>query len=87
MTVEGHESALVARHEIIGLAAFGQGQQKIIRWIERTFDARQRIDILGELLDLIDQAADLVGLNQLGDPWLVQRGLAARRAVCRRSAA
>ena len=66
VTVEGHESALVARHEIIGLAAFGQGQQKIIRWIERTFDARQRIDILGELLDLIDQAAErLAGPSQI----------------------
>ena len=55
MTAECQEAALVARHQVIGLAALGHGQQKIVRGIGGAFHARQRIDVLGELLDLVDQ--------------------------------
>ena len=50
MTAEGQEAALVARHQVIGLAAFGHGKQKIIRGIGGARHARQGIDVLGELL-------------------------------------
>jgi hypothetical protein len=58
-TAEGQKAALVARHEVVGLAAFGQGQRKVVRGIARSPHARQGSDILGELLDLVDQAAAL----------------------------
>src|SRR5690242_8554047 len=60
VTAEGQEAALDARHKVIGLAAFGQGQQKIVGGIGRAFHTRQGIDILGELLNLLDQAASLI---------------------------
>ena len=66
MTVEDQEAALVARHQVIGLAAFGQGQQKIVSGIGRSLHARQRRDILGELPDLVDQAAGLVWFDEFG---------------------
>ncbi len=56
----GPQAALAARHKVIGLAAFAQGKQKIVGGIWGPFHARQGIDILGELLDLVDQAAGLV---------------------------
>ena len=62
VAAEGQEAALFARHKVIGLAAFGQGQQKIVGGIGRAFHARQGIDILGELLNLVDQAASLISL-------------------------
>ena len=74
VTAEGQEAALVARHEVIDLAAFGHGQQKIIRGIGGALHARQRIDVLSELLDLVDQASDVMRFDQIGAPWLVQRG-------------
>jgi hypothetical protein len=57
--VEGQEAALVPRYEVIRFAAFGPGQQKIIRGIGRPFHPRQPIDSLGELLDLLDKAGRL----------------------------
>ena len=74
MTNKWQQPSLVTGHEVIGLRRLRQGEEKIIRWIGRALHARQRIDILGELLDLVDQPAGLVGLDQLGDPGLVQRG-------------
>ena len=37
---EGQKAALVARHQTISLAAFAQGQQKIIGGIWKAFHAR-----------------------------------------------
>jgi hypothetical protein len=55
-----HEQpALVACHQVIGLARFRQSQQEIISGIGGTLDTRQGSDILGELLDLVDQMAGL----------------------------
>ena len=74
MTVESEQSALVASHQIIGLAAFGQSQQKIVGGIGRSLHPGQRIDILGKLLDLVDQAACLVWFDEFGHTRLLQRG-------------
>jgi hypothetical protein len=60
--------------EIIGLARFRQGQKKIVRGIGRALHARQRIDVLGELLDLIDQAAGLMWFDEFSYACLLQRG-------------
>jgi hypothetical protein len=57
----GQKAVFVARHEVIGTAAFGNKQQKIIRWIGGSLHARQRIDILGKIPDLFDQAAGRSG--------------------------
>lgn len=78
VTHEGKQPALVACHQIIRLARFGQGQQKIIGRIGRAFDARQRIDDLGKLFELVDEAASLIGLNALRNRRLVQRGAQIR---------
>jgi len=57
VAVERKQPALVARHEVVGLAGFGQSQQKIVARIGRAFHARERADVLGELLDLVSPAA------------------------------
>jgi hypothetical protein len=54
LLVEGKQTALVVRHEVVGLAPFGQGQEKVVRGIGRAFHERQLTDGLGELLDLVD---------------------------------
>ena len=74
VTVEDQEVGLVARHEVIGFAAFGQRQQKIVIRIGRSFYARQGRDILGELLDLVDQSPGLVWSDKFGQARLLQRG-------------
>lgn len=74
VTVEGEQAALVAGHEIIRLARFRQGEQKIVRGIGRALHVRQRIDVLGELLDLVDQATGLLRFDEFGHTWLLQRG-------------
>ena len=74
MVFERQQPALVACDQIIGSARFGQGQQKIVGGIGRAFHTRQRIDVFGELLDPVDLTAGLMGLGQLGDPGLMQRG-------------
>jgi hypothetical protein len=40
VTVEIEQPVLVARHQIIGLARFGQGQQEVVGGIARAFNAR-----------------------------------------------
>jgi hypothetical protein len=40
VTVEIEQPALVARHQIVGLARFGQGQQEVVGGIARAFNAR-----------------------------------------------
>ena len=40
---ELEQPALVAGHQIIGLARFAQGQQKIVRGIGRAVNARQGV--------------------------------------------
>ena len=74
MTGEGEKPAFVTCYQIIGLACFGKGQQKIVGGIGRAFHARQRTDILGELLDLVDQASSLMRLDTFGHARLLQRG-------------
>jgi len=74
VAAERQQPALVACDQIIGLARYGQGQMKIVRGIGRAPHARQRIDVLGELLDLVDQAAGLVWFDEFGHTWLLQRG-------------
>jgi hypothetical protein len=74
VAAERQQPALVACDQIIGLARFGQRQEKIVRGIRRALDARQRIDVLGELFDLVDQAAGLVWFDEFGHTWLLQRG-------------
>jgi len=74
VAAERQQPALVPCDQIIGLARFGQGQKKIVRGIGRALHARQRIDVLGELLDLVDQAAGLVWFDEFGNTWLLQRG-------------
>jgi hypothetical protein len=41
------------------LASFAHGQQEIVRGIGRAFHGRQLAHVLGELFDLVDQAAAL----------------------------
>jgi hypothetical protein len=74
MAMKREQSALVARHEIISLAGFTHGQQKIIVRIERSFHARQRADVLGESFNLVHQAAGLIGLDKVSDSRFLQRG-------------
>ncbi len=57
VSVELKETALVARYEVVGIARFGQGQQVIVIGIGRTLHARQRINVLGELPNQVEQAA------------------------------
>ena len=48
MAIEDKQPALIAGHQIIGIARFAQSQQKIVGGIGRAFHARQRTDILGD---------------------------------------
>jgi hypothetical protein len=73
VTDERQQPALVTCHEIIGLPCFGQGQKEIIGRIGGAFDVWQCVDGLGEILQLVDQAADLIGLDARGDRGLAQR--------------
>ena len=59
---EIQQAVLVARHEVLGIASYGQGQQVIVIGIGRALHARQRIDVLpaGELWGLVDQAATVL---------------------------
>jgi len=73
VVAERQQPALVACDQIIGLARFGQAQKKIVRGIGRALHARQRIDVLGEFFDLVDQAVGLVRFDEFGHTWLLQR--------------
>ena len=76
-TRKGKQSALVAGHQIIGLARFGQSQEKIIGGIGRASDARQHVPALGKVLELVHEAASRVGLDAVRDcglaPLMFQR--------------
>ena len=74
MAVEGKQSALVAGHQIVGVARFAQRQQKIVGGIGRAIHGWERADVLGEPFDLVDQAARLVRFDQFGDTRLFERG-------------
>jgi hypothetical protein len=82
VTGQGQQPALVARYQVVGLARFGQGQQKIVGGIRRALDARQGADGLGQLLQLVYEAAGLIGLDPRGDRGLVQRGLQLVELLC-----
>jgi hypothetical protein len=79
---QGEQPALVARYQVVGLARLAQGQQKIVGRIRRALDARQGADGLGKVLQIVDQAASLVGLDARGDRGLVQRGLQLVKLLC-----
>ena len=60
-------------HEIVGLTRFRERKQEIVRGIGGAFHARQRADILGQFLQLVDQTSSLVRFDALCDPRLAQR--------------
>jgi hypothetical protein len=74
VAAECQQPALGAYDEIMGLARLGKGQKKIVRGIGRGLNGRQRIDVLGELLDLVDHAAGLVWIEKFGHGWFLQCG-------------
>jgi len=74
VAVEGKQPALVAGHEIVGVARFAHCQQKIVAGIGRAVHGREQAGDLGEPFDLVDQAPGLVGLDEFGDARLLQRG-------------
>ncbi len=74
MTAEGKQAAFIAGYKIIGIANFREGQQKIIARIRRAFDAQQGTGHLGEVFQLVDQAAGFIGFDAFGDGRLLQRG-------------
>jgi len=74
VAAERQQPALVACDQIIGLARFRQRHKKIVRGIGRALHARQRVDVLGELLYLVDQAAGSMRFDELGHTRLMQRG-------------
>jgi hypothetical protein len=66
VVVEVAEAALVSRHEIVGFARFAHGQKVIVPGVGGPFDVRQRIYVLGEPFELVDQAAGLMRLDAFG---------------------
>ena len=77
MTGESKEPALVACHQVIGLAGFGRGQKKIVGGTGRAYNARQRADGLGKFFQFVDQAAGFIELEARPAPayatWLAAR--------------
>jgi len=64
---EQQQAALVAGHEVIWLAGFREGQQRIVARVGGEYQVRQPVDVLGELFTLIDQPTCLIGFDEIGD--------------------
>ena len=75
VTRESKEPALVTCHQIIGLARFGHGQQKIVGGIRRSVDAWQRAHIFGKPFQFVHETTGPIGLDALRDRKLAQRAM------------
>lgn len=71
---EHQQAALVAGHEVIWLAGFGENQQKIVAPFGGEYQVRPPVDVLGELSNLTDQPTCLIGFDEIGDSRVLQRG-------------
>ena len=71
---ERKQSTFVTGYQIVRCAGLRERQQEVVVRIRRATDLREIPDVHREFLNLIDEAAGFIGLDEGSDARLSQRG-------------